>query len=118
MSLVVAGLRFARPNGFRLEVPELRLADGRITALIGPNGAGKTTLLRALARLERIDAGNVRLDGAALRREQLAMCFQERVFLDGTVRWNLAVALEQRFLATGTPRGLVPRCVCSASFCP
>jgi ABC-type sugar transport system ATPase subunit len=100
MSLIAAGLRLARPNGFKLEVPELRLGDGRITALLGPNGAGKSTLLRCLSRLEKLAAGSVRLDGANLRREQLAMCFQERVFLDGTVRWNLGLALELR----GVPR--------------
>ncbi|MCW5632853.1 MAG: ABC transporter ATP-binding protein [Rubrivivax sp.] len=37
------------------------------TALVGPNGAGKSTLLRALAGLQRADAGEVQLDGADLR---------------------------------------------------
>jgi iron-chelate-transporting ATPase len=37
------------------------LAAGRVTALIGPNGSGKSTLLRALARLHRVDGGEVAL---------------------------------------------------------
>ncbi|OIJ34530.1 ABC transporter ATP-binding protein [Microbacterium sp. LCT-H2] len=45
----------------------LRLAPGRVTALIGPNGSGKSTVLRALARLHRIEAGTVRIGGAASR---------------------------------------------------
>jgi iron-chelate-transporting ATPase len=37
------------------------LATGRVTALVGPNGSGKSTLLRALARLHRVDDGEVLL---------------------------------------------------------
>ena len=40
---------------------EVRLGPGRVTALIGPNGSGKSTLLRALARLHRPVAGDVRV---------------------------------------------------------
>lgn len=42
---------------------DLALARGAVTALVGPNGSGKSTLLRALARLHKIGAGDVRLDG-------------------------------------------------------
>ena len=49
----------------------LTVREGGVVALLGSNGAGKTTLLRALSgtlRLHRgrIDAGQVRLRGAAL----------------------------------------------------
>jgi branched-chain amino acid transport system ATP-binding protein len=37
---------------------------GEVTALLGRNGAGKTTTLRAIAGLNRITSGTVRLDGA------------------------------------------------------
>jgi ferric hydroxamate transport system ATP-binding protein len=37
------------------------LAPGHVTALVGPNGSGKSTLLRALARLHRVDDGEVAL---------------------------------------------------------
>ncbi|MET0422922.1 MAG: ABC transporter ATP-binding protein [Actinoplanes sp.] len=37
------------------------LESRRVTALVGPNGSGKSTLLRALARLHRVDGGEVRL---------------------------------------------------------
>jgi len=36
------------------------------TAIVGPNGAGKSTLLRALAGLQAVDSGSVRLDGRPL----------------------------------------------------
>nr|WP_202628086.1 ABC transporter ATP-binding protein [Cellulomonas sp. APG4] len=41
---------------------DVALAPGRVTALVGPNGSGKSTVLRALARLHRAEAGDVRLD--------------------------------------------------------
>jgi ferric hydroxamate transport system ATP-binding protein len=41
----------------------LTLAPGQVTALVGPNGSGKSTLLRSLARLHRVDEGDVSLDG-------------------------------------------------------
>lgn len=46
--------------------PDLMLEQGQSLAIIGPSGAGKTTLLRALAGLERPDAGAILLDGKTL----------------------------------------------------
>ena len=40
----------------------ITLRPGQVTALVGPNGSGKSTLLRALARLHRPVAGDVRFD--------------------------------------------------------
>ncbi len=39
----------------------LQVADGEVVALLGPNGAGKTTLLRAVAGLDPIERGVVRV---------------------------------------------------------
>jgi molybdate transport system ATP-binding protein len=52
-------------GGFRLDA-ELRIAAGEVVALLGPNGAGKTTTLRALAGLEPLGAGHVRVAGRTL----------------------------------------------------
>jgi iron complex transport system ATP-binding protein len=46
-TVALRDLSFAAPRGW--------------TAIVGPNGAGKSTLLRALAGLQRVDAGLVRL---------------------------------------------------------
>ncbi len=40
-----------------------QLQQGEILALLGPSGSGKTTLLRAVAGLERPDAGKIELRG-------------------------------------------------------
>src|SRR2546427_5726042 len=55
-------------QGVTLSVPA-----GQLVAWIGPNGSGKTPLLRAMLRLQKVSAGEVRLFGqssleAALRR--------------------------------------------------
>ncbi|MEN5061379.1 ABC transporter ATP-binding protein [Luteimonas sp. TWI1416] len=54
-----------------LDGVDLQIAPGATTALIGPSGAGKSTLLRMLVGLEWPDAGEVRFDGAPLRRDTL-----------------------------------------------
>jgi len=41
----------------------IQVTAGSVLAVLGPNGAGKTTLLRALAGLQRIDRGTIRLGG-------------------------------------------------------
>ena len=55
---------------------DLRLRQGKVTALVGPNGSGKSTLLRAIARLHRPREGTVTLDDGTdallLRRSDLA----------------------------------------------
>ena len=52
---------------------DVRLRAGRVTALVGPNGSGKSTLLRALARLHRPIAGELRLGTGTGRVDALAL---------------------------------------------
>ena len=42
---------------------DIDLSPGHVTVLFGPSGSGKTTILRAIAGLERIDAGHIAWDG-------------------------------------------------------
>ncbi|MFD1319464.1 amino acid ABC transporter ATP-binding protein [Loigolactobacillus zhaoyuanensis] len=46
-----------------LDQLDLTVNDGEALAIVGPSGAGKTTLLRCISGLERIDAGQILLDG-------------------------------------------------------
>ncbi len=50
-----------------LEDVSFRVARGEIVGLIGENGAGKTTLLRIVSGFLRPDAGDVLVDGSAVR---------------------------------------------------
>jgi len=45
---------------------DLRVAPGERLGLAGPSGSGKTLLLRALAALDPLDEGRVRLEGRPL----------------------------------------------------
>jgi molybdate transport system ATP-binding protein len=67
---------------------EIPLDDAPVTVLFGPSGSGKTTILRALAGLDRPDAGSIRFggetwfDGAdgvfvAPQRRHVGLLFQE-----------------------------------------
>jgi putative ABC transport system ATP-binding protein len=65
--IALTGVRFARPGGdFRLEVPDLRVAEGERLAVVGPSGSGKTTLLELVAGILRPEAGQVRVAGTDL----------------------------------------------------
>jgi glutamate transport system ATP-binding protein len=63
----------------------LNVARGEVVALIGPSGSGKSTLCRSVNRLEAIDSGTIRIDGAdlplegkrlAALRSEVGMVFQ------------------------------------------
>jgi polar amino acid transport system ATP-binding protein len=41
----------------------LDVRKGEVVVLIGPSGAGKTTLLRTINHLEKIDTGNIHVEG-------------------------------------------------------
>ncbi|WP_238007175.1 ABC transporter ATP-binding protein [Dactylosporangium sp. AC04546] len=66
---------------FRLDI-DLRIAAGEVVALLGPNGAGKTTALRALAGLQPLSTGHVRIGGddvtrVAPERRPIGVVFQD-----------------------------------------
>ena len=46
-----------------LDVISLKVTDGEIMCIVGQSGGGKTTLLRCISGLERIDEGEMILDG-------------------------------------------------------
>ncbi len=58
---------------------ELDVPPGHIVAVLGPSGCGKSTLLRLVAGLETPAAGEVLVDGRAVRGidERCAVVFQE-----------------------------------------
>ena len=45
-----------------LDSVSMSVPHGKLIGLLGPNGAGKTTLVRALAGLQKLDQGEIKLD--------------------------------------------------------
>jgi polar amino acid transport system ATP-binding protein len=48
----------------------LSVETGEVVCLLGPSGSGKTTLLRSINHLERIDAGEILVDGKLVGYER------------------------------------------------
>ena len=92
-------------DGVTLEAPR-----GRITGLIGPNGAGKTTMFNICGGFLRPTGGRVVLDDHDVTasspteraRRGVGRTFQRlELFASLTVRENVALAAEGRFIGDG-----------------
>lgn len=87
MSLTVRGARkHFRPHRgelvHALDGVDLEVADGELLVVVGPSGSGKSTLLRAVAGLERLDAGTIAVAGRDVTglppgQRDVALVFQD-----------------------------------------
>ena len=96
--LEVSDLRVGYDGVPALNGVSLRVEAGQIVALVGGNGNGKSTTLRAIAGLNRADAGHIRFDGRELNivpaHERVSLGLSlvpegRRLFPRLTVRRNL-----------------------------
>jgi ABC-type sugar transport system ATPase subunit len=105
--------RVRKRYGDALAVDDVSFAapDGAFVVLVGPSGCGKSTLLRAIAGLEDIDGGDIRLGGRSVaglapRRRNMAMVFQNYALYPYlTVFENIAFGLRAR----GAPSAEIDR---------
>jgi len=105
-SVLVAGLAKSFGATPVLQGVDLTVPAGSLVALLGPSGCGKTTLLRAVAGLERPDAGEVRVADRVLsglgafvppERRHIGMVFQDAaLFPHLTVARNVGYGLPRR----------------------
>lgn len=82
---------------FVLDEVSMRLDQGQIMGLVGPNGAGKTTTIRLLMGMIRQDAGEIRMLGHAIPREQARAKWEVgfvshdmNLFGSATLGWHMA----------------------------
>ena len=83
----------------------MTLPDRGIVCLLGPSGCGKTTLLNAIGGLDKVDSGNITIDGQritrfssskidSIRNARIGYVFQNFNLLDDkTVFDNVAISL-------------------------
>ena len=93
---------------------DLDVAAGRFLVLLGPSGSGKTTLVRALAGIERLDEGEIRIGDRVVsgprkhvppEQRDLAMVFQDYALWPHlTALGNVGYALRRRKLAADQAR--------------
>jgi polar amino acid transport system ATP-binding protein len=80
----------------------LKIAAGEVVVVCGPSGSGKSTLIRCINRLERIESGEILVDGlslsdvrldAAKLRMNVGMVFQSfNLYPHMTVLGNITLA--------------------------
>jgi glutamate transport system ATP-binding protein len=79
----------------------LTVPKGQVVVMLGPSGSGKSTLCRTINRLEPIDSGTIKIDGALLpeegrglagRRAEVGMVFQSfNLFAHKTILDNVTL---------------------------
>jgi thiamine transport system ATP-binding protein len=85
-----------------LDHVDLAVADGEVVAVLGPSGSGKSTMLRAVAGLQRLDAGRVLLGGHDVtdmppHRRGVGLMFQDHaLFPHQDVAGNVAFGLRMQ----------------------
>jgi ribose transport system ATP-binding protein len=101
----------------------LELRSGEVAGLFGLMGAGRTELMRCLFGVDRMDAGEITLQGRRMRRIDPATCIrngiafvtedqrQEGLFMSKPVRDNLVAVIQDRLtrLLGMVSRGLESR---------
>ena len=91
-----------------LDNADIELKGGECVLLTGKNGSGKSTLLRILAGMLKPDSATINTGLESLSwtkankiiRQQVMYLYQEPYMFDGTVRRNLAYALDGKKFAS------------------
>jgi ATP-binding cassette subfamily C protein len=94
--------RYAGSDDYVLRGIELTIRKGESVAFVGPSGGGKSTLIDVILGILQPECGSVRADGADIREDLAAWqrivgyVPQSPYLIDGTVRQNIALGLDDR----------------------
>ncbi|WP_176057186.1 ABC transporter ATP-binding protein [Paraburkholderia sp. BCC1876] len=101
LAVSVRGLQRRYGKRVVIDALDLDIREGEFIALLGESGCGKTTLLRALAGLDRPDAGQIRAP------ERPSVVFQEHRLLPWATLWeNVVLGHETTVGRAGAARAL------------
>ncbi|HSL73683.1 MAG TPA: ABC transporter ATP-binding protein [Ilumatobacteraceae bacterium] len=101
-SVELVGVSVLDGTAPRLDAVSLGVPDGAFVGVVGGSGSGKTTLLRAIAGLDRVATGAVRIGGTDVTRStpgerDIGMVFQEPALIGHlSVRRNVSFPLDVR----------------------
>jgi len=78
IALEAVSFRYPGVEGFRIDIPDFNVRNGRSVAVVGPSGSGKTTLLGLLAGTLRPSAGRILIQGTELTTlgDRALRCFR------------------------------------------
>ena len=106
----------SHPHKRVVDSVDLTVRKGQVVALVGPNGSGKTTLMSLLLRFYEPTRGRILIDGQDIAevaldslRAQIGLVTQEAIVFSGTVRENIAYAVEGPVDDEAIPHRRTPR---------
>ncbi|ERI07494.1 ABC transporter ATP-binding protein [Aneurinibacillus aneurinilyticus] len=79
--LYTESLSLAYVDRLIVEELNLKIPEGKVTALVGANGSGKSTILKAMARILQPKTGTVYLDGKAIHKQATKKVAQQLAIL-------------------------------------
>ena len=96
-----------RPNPV-LKGLSLSIKHGQFAAFVGPSGSGKTTIISLLERFYQPQQGSIFYNADDIRfislrrhREQLSLVAQEASLFRGSIRSNILLGVDERYITEG-----------------
>lgn len=90
MLLKVENINKSYSNKQILKNISFEVKESEIVSIIGPSGAGKSTILRCINNLEKVDSGEITVNGSKKYKEDVSLVFQDyNLFPHKTVIENI-----------------------------
>ena len=85
-------------DGFLLDKISFKVIKGTVMGFVGQNGSGKTTTIKALLGINKIDEGNIKINGRDILDKELVKGDIEVIFDEIPFQQNLKIYQLQRML--------------------